>query len=107
MLENTWLRRGAAIMKRIRKKSRLNAGGLTDGQLEVLQIGFAFDSEDPGFDSPEALKAAWFKHRERLLQECAPLSRPHAFWVVEGGGSCPQMSEQPDYLLQLRMELKP
>ena len=66
--------------KPLRKKQP--RAGLTTGQEDQLLYGFMLCG-DKGFDTVAEEKAAWNLHREKLLNESKPCSRPAAYWKFE------------------------
>ena len=63
---------------------------LTRRQLQLLLTGTS-DQTGKGFVNEEEKRAAWFTHREALLQQCGGL-RPHAYLVYE------LSSDEPEWI---------
>jgi hypothetical protein len=99
-------------MSRINRLRRARSGGkLSPGQECELVAGLALGPD--GFSSPEAMEAAWWLHRDRLLEECEPLRRPVAFWRFEvkdgdqDGDQEDGRERDEDRLLRLQLALTP
>jgi hypothetical protein len=67
-------------------KRRVSAGHLrlTPARALALTIGPmpTLPGEVPALDD-ELLEALYWRHRDRLLEDCAPGTRPWAFWMFE------------------------
>jgi hypothetical protein len=76
---------------RLKRKMLGSAGGreLSADQLSSLRYDLGLGTRF-AFASPAERRAAWFRHRERLLSQCRPFERPEAFWDYEADGFLPE-----------------
>jgi len=73
-------------MPRVRRRGYSLRGELTSEQTWALLIG----PTGGEFASEAEQKAAWYAHREALLADVTPTTRPWAFWQYEQGGKHPR-----------------
>jgi hypothetical protein len=71
--------------------------GLTVEQTLALLIGPTGDE----FANDAAREAAWFLHRDELLADVNPTTRPWAYWQFEQGGKHPKHGEEAARLAEL------
>ncbi|MEW6771852.1 MAG: hypothetical protein AB1330_10780 [Bacillota bacterium] len=84
-------------MPRLRRRTRRNpVKELTGGQELELIFGTSGNSN---FASPLEARAAWFYHRERLLEDFTEGRRPWGFWKFESGlDGYPESENQWEWL---------
>jgi hypothetical protein len=71
-------------------------GELTSEQVLELVIGLP-----GGFASDAERERAWWEHREALLADVNPTTRPWGFWQYEQGGQHPRHGQQAARLAEL------
>jgi hypothetical protein len=79
---------------------------LTPDQEVCLMSGVDFGEP---FASPSEHEAAWWRHREYLLQKCEPFRRPAAYWFYETSAkphpNCPLNGNETERSALLRLNL--
>jgi hypothetical protein len=71
------------MARRIRRKARLRVTGkLSSAEHASLMTNTEYSGEE-AFNSPDGYAAAWWQHRDELLAQCRPFTRPCAFWDTE------------------------
>ena len=83
------------MTRRRQKRAQRTDGGLTYEQ----RMELVYDIGDGGFASLAEMRAAWFKHRERLLAVYLPGFRPAAFFRFELGAFAPWWPDQITVLM--------
>jgi hypothetical protein len=72
-----------------------------DAGLYDLALSAGRDFVDVRDLSDDALRAAWERRRQLLLDDDAPGHRPWAWWVFDRGEPEPMLREQPARLAEL------
>jgi len=72
-------------MPRSRRLAKTRRTELTEFQFWELLLGPGNDRGISDFESPFLRRAAWYEHREELMEAPTPGMRPWGFWEYEVG----------------------
>ena len=86
-------------MPRVRRRPHTLRGELTSAETLELILG----PTGGGFANDTEREAAWWAHREALLADANPTTRPWGFWEYEQGGRHPRHGKQAATLAELGM----